>query len=533
MNTEWWRIIVAILLIFLSGLFAGLTLGLMSLDLVDLHLALESENEEEAKCAKRIYPVRKKGNLLLCTLLIGNTAVNSGLSILWADIVGGIVGFAVSTLSVLILGEIIPQSICHRYGLKVGYYTVPIVRVFIFLFFPLSYPTSKLLDWFLGQEPLHRYSKRQLKSLVKMQGPNLESVTEGNLHGLSSEETELLGSALEFAQKKVEEIMTPLERVFMLDENSHLNFKTLTLIFQSGHSRIPVYSGTRDNIIGILFTKDLVLIDPDDDISLKTVLSFFHREIQFVFHETTLDVMLKEFKSGRGHLAVIYKVNNEGPTDPFYQNIGIVTLEDVIEEIIGSEIVDETDVYPNNATEEKVWRKRKIDMEVLKMFDPGAHLEDHLSHNEILVVASYLCHNISAFSSSILSYDILIRMLKDCQVVEFHKDIEKTQGEDGDRVAHLVFKRGVPAVEAVLIIYGKLKITAGSEGFVSQVGPWTMLGIRALTDEIYAPDFTAEILEYPLRILKIHRRLYRQALKRSSSSSSSSSETELISNTTV
>ncbi|GJQ14148.1 hypothetical protein GpartN1_g5939.t1 [Galdieria partita] len=520
MIVEWWRIVIAICLVFLSGLFAGLTLGLMSLDLVDLQLAQESENQEEAKCAKRIYPVRKKGNLLLCTLLIGNTAVNSGLSILWADIIGGILGFVVSTLAILVLGEIIPQSVCHRYGLKVGYYTVPIVRIFIVLFFPLSYPTSRILDWFLGREPLHRYSKRQLKSLVKMHGPNLEDVNDGNVPGLSPEETELLGSALEFAQKNVEEIMTPLEKVFMLDENSHLNFKTLTLIFQSGHSRIPVYSGTKENIIGILFTKDLVLIDPDDDISLKTVLSFFHREIQFVFHETTLDVMLKEFKSGRGHLAVIYKVNNEGPTDPFYQNIGIVTLEDVIEEIIGSEIVDETDVYPNNATEEKVWRKRKIDMEVLKMFDPGAHLEDRLSHNEVLVVASYLSHNISAFSSSHISYDVLIHMLESCQVVEFHEDTEEFRvTSPSNRVAHLVFKRGVPAVEAILIIYGKLKITAGSEGFVSEVGPWTLLGIRALLDEIYAPDFTAEILEYPLRVIKIHRRWYRQALKRSSESS--------------
>ncbi|GJD05679.1 Metal transporter CNNM2 [Galdieria sulphuraria] len=338
-----------------------------------------------------------------------------------------------------------------------------------------------------------------------MHGPNLEDTTDGSVPGLSPEETELLGSALEFAQKKVEEIMTPLEKVFMLDENSHLNFKTLTLIFQSGHSRIPVYSGTKDNIIGILFTKDLVLIDPDDDITLKTVLSFFHREIQFVFHETTLDVMLKEFKSGRGHLAVVYKVNNEGPTDPFYQNIGIVTLEDVIEEIIGSEIVDETDVYPNNATEEKVWRKRKIDMEVLKMFDSGAHLEDRLSHNEVLVVASYLCHNISAFSSSIISYDILRHMLESCQVVEFHEDTKEfREMSPSNNVAHLVFKRGVPAVEAILIIY--------------EVGPWTLLGIRALLDEIYAPDFTAEILEYPLRVIKIHRRWYRQALKRSSES---------------
>lgn len=154
-------------------------------------------------------------------------------------------------------------------------------------------------------------------------------------------------------------------------------------------------------------------------------------------------------------------------------------------------------------------------MEVLKMFDPHAHLEDHLTHNEILVVASYLCQNITAFSPSVISWDVVLHMLESCQVVEFHKDEETSPS---DQVAHLVFKRGVPAVEAVLVIYGKLKITAGTEGFISEVGPWTLLGIRALLDEIYAPDFTAQVLEYPLRIMKIHRRWYRQALKRSSES---------------
>eukprot|EP00871_Galdieria_phlegrea_P001747 jgi/Galph1/2573/GphlegSOOS_G1248.1 len=531
MTIAWWKIALAVCLVGLSGLFAGLTLGLMSLDLVDLRLSAESDNPDEAKCAKRIYPVRKQGNLLLCTLLIGNTAVNSGLSIISADIVGGLVGFAVSTVAILILGEIIPQSVCHRYGLKVGYYTVPLVRFFIFLFFPLSYPTSKLLDCFLGKEPFHRYSKRQLKSLVQMHGPSMDSLNrKDEVSGLSPEETKLLKSALEFAQKKVEDIMTPLDKVFMLDETCHLNFKTLSLIFQSGHSRIPVYSGTRENIIGILFTKDLILIDPDDDISLNTVLCFFRREVQFVFHETTLDVTLNEFKTGKAHLAVVTKVNNEGPGDPFYQNIGIVTLEDVIEEIIGSEIVDETDVYWNNTMDEMVTRKRRIDTQVLKMFDPNSHLSARLSRNELLVISSYLSSHIPAFSPNVMHPKMLMYMLESCQVVEYLGNESQSMSSEVVCVPHLIFKKGVPAVEAVLIIHGKLRIIAGAEGFVSQVGSWTLLGLRAVLDDLYAPDFTAEIVEYPLRLLKIYRRWYRQAIQRSERifSGQSTKEEEMI-----
>eukprot|EP00168_Porphyra_purpurea_P013354 TRINITY_DN3669_c0_g2_i1.p4 TRINITY_DN3669_c0_g2~~TRINITY_DN3669_c0_g2_i1.p4 ORF type:complete len:126 (+),score=55.43 TRINITY_DN3669_c0_g2_i1:404-781(+) len=117
---EWWKIVVAVLCIILSGAFSGLTLGLLSLDLVDLRVLLESGTPREIKHAKRILPVRKKGNFLLCTLLIGNTAVNSALAIVTSDLFGGIAGFVASTLIILYIGEIIPQSVCFKYGLFVG-----------------------------------------------------------------------------------------------------------------------------------------------------------------------------------------------------------------------------------------------------------------------------------------------------------------------------------------------------------------------------------------------------------------------------
>merc|ERR1719197_2335715 len=104
----------------LSGLFSGLTLGLLSLDKVGLQIVIKGGEPDESKYAAQILPIRRKGNLLLCTLLLGNVAVNSALSILTANIASGTVGFLVSTGLIVIFGEILPQSACSKYALHVG-----------------------------------------------------------------------------------------------------------------------------------------------------------------------------------------------------------------------------------------------------------------------------------------------------------------------------------------------------------------------------------------------------------------------------
>lgn len=142
--------------------------------------------------------------------------------------------------------------------------------------------------------------------------------------------------------------MTPLEDCFLLDEEAVLDFQTMSAIIKSGYSRIPIYSSERANIVALLFVKDLAFVDPDDCIPLLSVIKFYNHPVHKVFFDTTLDKMLEEFKQGTTHLAVVLKINDGGGTgDPFYECIGIVTLEDIIEEIIQAEIVDETDVYGN------------------------------------------------------------------------------------------------------------------------------------------------------------------------------------------
>lgn len=147
----WVTIICLVCLLSLSGLFSGLNLGLMSLTPHDLIVIQEAGTPDDRKYAKRIYPVRKHGNFLLCTILMGNVLVNSTTTLLLDTLISG--GFAVAgaTLAIVIFGEIIPQAICSRHGLKVGSETILLTRLFMVATFVVSYPLSKLLDIILGK----------------------------------------------------------------------------------------------------------------------------------------------------------------------------------------------------------------------------------------------------------------------------------------------------------------------------------------------------------------------------------------------
>ena len=111
----WLQIVLIVVLISLSALFSGLTLGLMSLDKTGLEIVMGGDDPKQAAYAKKIFPVRENGNLLLCTLLLGNVSVNALLSILMSEYTGGIIGFISSTFLIVIFGEIVPQALVRTF----------------------------------------------------------------------------------------------------------------------------------------------------------------------------------------------------------------------------------------------------------------------------------------------------------------------------------------------------------------------------------------------------------------------------------
>uniref|UniRef100_A0A5F9CUZ3 Metal transporter n=1 Tax=Oryctolagus cuniculus TaxID=9986 RepID=A0A5F9CUZ3_RABIT len=376
----WLHILLITVLLVLSGIFSGLNLGLMALDPMELRIVQNCGTEKEKRYARKILPIRCKGNYLLCSLLLGNVLVNTSLTILLDNLIGsGIMAVASSTIGIVIFGEIVPQALCSRHGLAVGANTIVLTKFFMLLTFPLSFPISKLLDFFLGQEIRTVYNREKLMEMLKVTEP---------YNDLVKEELNMIQGALELRTKTVEDIMTQLQDCFMIRSDAILDFNTMSEIMESGYTRIPVFEDEQSNIVDILYVKDLAFVDPDDCTPLKTITRFYNHPVHFVFHDTKLDAMLEEFKKGKSHLAIVQKVNNEGEGDPFYEVLGLVTLEDVIEEIIKSEILDESDMYTDNRSRKRVSEKNKRDFSAFK--DADNELKVKISPQLLLAAHRFL-----------------------------------------------------------------------------------------------------------------------------------------------
>ncbi|XP_032372659.1 metal transporter CNNM4 isoform X1 [Etheostoma spectabile] len=462
----WLQVILIAFLLVLSGMFSGLNLGLMALDPMELRIVQSCGTEKEKKYARKIEPIRRKGNYLLCSLLLGNVLVNTTLTILLDDLTKSGIGAVVSsTVGIVIFGEIVPQALCSRHGLAVGANTILVTKLFMLLTFPLSWPISKLLDCVLGQEIGTVYNREKLVGMLKVTEP---------YNDLVKEELNMIQGALELRTKTVEDVMTPVSNCFMIHSDTVLDFNTMSEIMESGYTRIPVYEQERSNIVDILYVKDLAFVDPDDCTTLKTITKFYNHPVHFVFHDTKLDSMLEEFKKGKSHLAIVQKVNNEGEGDPFYEVLGLVTLEDVIEEIIKSEILDESDLYTDNRNRKKVApNKNKRDFSAFKH---ESESKVKISSQLLLAAHRFLATEVNLFSPSQISDKVLLRILRHPDVIQEIKFNES----DKRSPHHYVYQRGKPVDYFVLILQGRVEVEAGNENMKFETGPFSYYGVMAL-----------------------------------------------------
>lgn len=296
-------IVIVVGLVLFAGLMSGLTLGLMSLDLVDLEVLQKSGTPADQKYAGKILPVVKNQHLLLCTLLIGNALAMEALPIFLDSLVEAWSAILISVTLILLCGEIIPQAVCSRYGLAVGAALSPVVRVLLLLFFPISYPISKLLDSILGKGHKTLFRRAELKTLVDFHGDEA-----GKGGELTRYETTIIGGALELTKKTASQAMTPIEDIFALSVNDKLDMKTMRMIIARGHSRVPIYAGEKENIIGLLLVKNLLTLPSQNETPVRKCTI---REIPRVDEDAPLYGILNEFQKGHSHMAVVVKYNKE------------------------------------------------------------------------------------------------------------------------------------------------------------------------------------------------------------------------------
>jgi len=519
-------IVGAIILLMLSGLFSGLTLGLLGLDLVSLQIVAKGDTPN-AKYADMVIPIRKKGNLLLCTLLLGNVAVNSALSILLAKFTNGVVGFALSTAFIVIFGEIIPQAACSRYALYIGSKVIHIVRVLIFLIGPLAYPISKVLDQILGDELGLVYTNRELRDLVELH------TTQGDL---PTESAGIMQGALDFSKLTVESVMTEWKSVFFLRSDAKLDFEKLERIFKSGHSRVPVvevsrspHGGLQQQVIGLLFVKDLILLDPEDELPVRNIIDTFRHDLKHIDNNTSVKTVMDEFRHGRSHLAIVRKqiagkVNGEA----IFENVGIVTLEDIIENILHMEIEDEFDF--EKATADDKGRKD----EILQLFDyRRTRGMDGMPPQEKTVVYRHLCREVEVFMPQhrIVDDVDLQNLLLSGRVHKvvndnwYDKDTWETNGNDNmiEDGGYVLYKQGVQSEFFTFILDGKAEIYSGKQKFRSEVARFTILfpemlsqtqndHVKGLEFSAKVPDFTCRVIQNS-RILRISRDNFKKCLE--------------------
>ncbi len=319
-----------IVCLFLSGFFSGCETALFSISKIKaLYIA-----KDGSRTGQMILRMKEDSHTLLTTILIGNNLVNIGASSLATSLAishfqSNAVGIAtgVMTLVILVFGEIFPKSFATHNNVLVA-------RMVIYPLFWLSrvfWPLIRILHIIprlhgAGDDDHEALTEDELMTMVEVVNEDGE---------IKAEEREFISNIFEFDDTACSEIMTPRADMFVVDSCEDLDIQE---ILRTGFSRIPVIEDSIDNIIGILHVKDLfsqfvlVTASSEDPSSLdvKTIM----KKPYFIPESKKLDTLLHDFKAQKSHMAVV--VDEHGGVS------GIVTLEDVVEEIIG-EISDEYD----------------------------------------------------------------------------------------------------------------------------------------------------------------------------------------------
>ena len=320
-------IVALIILIGLSAFFSAAETAYNSLN----EIRLRSKAEDgDAKAAHTLALVERYDSLL-STILIGNNIVNIGASslatVLFTRLVGGVYGPTVSTvvmtLLVLAFGEITPKSMAKEMPETMAMAFAPVLSALVTIFTPLN---ALFGAWkkFLAK----RFDTGEKDTITE--GELMTMVSEAENDGeLTDRESQLIRSAIEFDDVEVEEILTPRVDVIAVEDDLSLDDVADTFA-ESGYSRLPVYHGTIDNIIGVVHEKDFYLGRLRKDTTLEDLV----KPTLYTTGSTQISQLLRTLREQHHHMAVV--VDEYGGTE------GIITLEDILEELVG-EIWDEHD----------------------------------------------------------------------------------------------------------------------------------------------------------------------------------------------
>ncbi|CAF4423331.1 unnamed protein product, partial [Rotaria sp. Silwood2] len=459
------KICLVLMLFVFSGFFSGLNLGLMSLSVNDLRLLAESDDSSMRYYAKRVLPLRKRGNFLLCSIVLANVLSNSLGTVLLDSLVHGLFAVIGSTGMIVLMGEIIPQAICSRYGLVIGAHTHLITWGSMIITGIISYPLGFILNKILGQEVTASYTRDQIARMLTKINADIEKP-----------ELDVITGVLSLRKKAASDAMTLLSDVYMLDKDRKTDAELLLDVHKHGFSRIPVYSKERSNVIGIVKLRDFALITPEQyHLTVKHVLEFHSHVYGHAKATDSLYNLMQEFLKAHWHIALVQEVRTEENQDEIvYVTVGIITLEDVFEEILQREIIEETDMFTDNRRKIPRKRAKTLDFTALtKRPVKGPSISPQLK----IAVFQFVSTNVQQFASGFISQEIL-KILLNYNIYA----IIKQQASQSTNSIYL-YKKGFRYELFTLIIQGNATLESGVEHIMSTVGPFSVFATSALLAE--------------------------------------------------
>lgn len=311
----------ALALTALSAMCSGLNVALLTFDIG----TLQRKSQLGDIRATKVLPLRQNVHLTLASILLTNVAVATSLPLVLNTSLSGLSAGIISTLALVIFGEILPQAYFARHALALySKFYIP-VRLMIIISYPLSKPLQLLLDAVIGKHGIQLHTRHELGVLVSEH-------LGADSSELDEDEIEIMRGALQLSEKRVRDIMTPIKKVYWLSHDSIIDAAMIDEIKAAGRSRIPIFNKSHTHCYGVVLMKDMVDINFDDTpVAVQALPIYPSKNVGAM---TALDTLFRKFIGAQSHLL---------PVERDDKIVGIVTIEDLLEEIIGHEIRDESD----------------------------------------------------------------------------------------------------------------------------------------------------------------------------------------------
>jgi CBS domain containing-hemolysin-like protein len=336
LTSIWIEALGLFILLLLSAFFSGSEIAIFSAN----KIRLRKLAEEGSKTAIILNKLHERPNRLLATILVWNNLVNVAIasivttlsiSIFGSTGVGVAIGAA--TLMILIFGEIIPKAIAARHSESAALFVSRPISLLVTLMYPVVRGivalTKSLIKILGGDAEKPFVTEEEIKMLVEV----------GESEGvIEKDEREMINGVFKFGDTTAKEVMVPRIDISAVEEGATIE-NAKNLVLETGYSRTPVYEENIDNIVGFLFSKDL-LKKTRKNTRVKDIM----RQAHYVPETKNLDEILDEMQEGRTQMAVV--------VDEYGGTAGLITLEDLVEEIMG-EILDEKEEHPINIMDEK------------------------------------------------------------------------------------------------------------------------------------------------------------------------------------